>query len=70
MGKSATIMFTQISLTKCLNLQLKTDIIGYFSSSARIFFLLEYTLYCQRYWDVCLYTHMNFNDTPFLIRGV
>lgn len=26
--------------------------------------------YCQKYWDTCLYIHMNFNDFPFLIHRV
>jgi len=34
------------------------------------FTLCVYTLYCQKFWDACLYVHMNFNDIPFLIRRV
>ena len=29
-----------------------------------------YTLYCQKFWDVCLYMHMNFDEIPFLICRV
>ncbi|CAI9532180.1 unnamed protein product, partial [Staurois parvus] len=27
-------------------------------------------LYCQKYWDVCLLTHMNFNGIPVLVCRV
>jgi len=34
------------------------------------FLCSSYTLYCQKFWDACLYMLMNFNDIPFLIRRV
>lgn len=29
-----------------------------------ILYLGSSTLYCHKYWDTCLYTHMNFKDVP------